>query len=183
MKIKTMTALLIFTSLMVSCTPAIYEIPSLTATAAQTSTSTTVPPTITPAPTATIVIERWMEYEYALAKEILSTSTAICEWEILGQENQEVYVWAMCQMASSAQGSAASVPAVIYLDSDSNIESVQIPGDGPYYARDIQKLFPQELQDLIFQGPASIDEMWSHIGLRQKNPEPPLIVLSGVTLP
>jgi hypothetical protein len=169
----------------VSCAPIVENTPTITPTATPTvnptSTSTSVPPSVTPAPTATIQIERWMEYEQSLAKKILPTSKGICEWEILGQNNQEVYVWAICQV--SYKGAAASLPAVIHIGSDGNIEEVQIPGDGTHFAIDVGKMFPQELQELIFQGPSSIDEMWSHIELRQVNPEPPLIVLSGVTLP
>ena len=155
--------------------------PTVTPTTNPTATPTSNPPTVTPASTATIQIEKWMEYEQALAKVILPTPKGICEWEILGHNNQEVYVWAICQV--SYKGAAASLPAVIQIGSDGSIEEVQIPGDGTHYAIDIRKMFPQEIQDKIFDQSAGLGEMWSHIELRQVNPEPPLIVLTGVTLP
>ena len=124
-----------------------------------------------------------MEYEHALALEILGTSDAICEWEILGQKNQEVYVWAVCQISDLNIGSAASLPAVIYLRINGNIEKVQVPGDGTQYGIEIRKMFPTELQDRIFKQSVNNAGMWSHIQLRQKHPEAPLIVLSGVPLP
>ena len=89
----------------------------------------------------------------------------------------------MCQITNLEIGSAASVPAVIYLGNNGNIEKVQVPDDGTQYGIDIRKMFPKELHDKIFGQSVGIDEMWSHIELRQKNPEPPLIVLSGVPLP
>ncbi len=141
------------------------------------------PVPLTSITTTTTKVERWMEYENALALEILQTSDAICEWNILGQEKQEVYVWAMCQITNLEIGSAASVPAVIHLGNNGSIEKVQIPGDGTQYGIDIRKMFPPELHDKIFEQSVGIDELWSHLELRQKNPEPPLIVLSGVSLP
>ena len=72
---------------------------------------------------------------------------------------------------------------MIYLGKDGSIEKVQIPGDGTQYGIDIRKMFPKELHDKIFEQSVGINEMWSHIELRQKNPEPPLIVLSGIPLP
>ena len=165
--------------ILVSCAPAAKVAP--TETAVPTSTLTPVP--LTSITTTTTKVERWMEYENALALEILQTSDAICEWNILEQEKQEVYVWAMCQIINLEIGSAASVPAVIHLGNNGSIEKVQIPGDGTQYGIDIRKMFPPELHDKIFEQSVGIDELWSHLELRQKNPEPPLIVLSGVSLP
>ena len=124
-----------------------------------------------------------MEYEHALAVAILGISEAICEWEVLGQKKEEVYVWAMCQLTDLAIGSAASVPAVIHLGKNRSIEKVQIPGDGTQYGTDIRKMFPSELHERIFEQSVDTDKMWTHIESRQKNPEPPLIVLSGISLP
>jgi hypothetical protein len=183
MKLKLIIGFALASFFIVSCAPIVENTPIKISTAIPTATLTVVPPTITPAPTATIKIERWMEYENALAKVILPISSGICEWEILGQKNQEVYVWAICQVTNNSLDSAASLPAVILLGSDGGIEKVQIPGDGTHYAIDIRKMFPKELQDKIFNQSVDTGKMWSHIKLRQKNPEPPLIVASGVILP
>ena len=183
MKIKNIVIVLLIAFIMVSCAPAAKIVP--TETAVPTSTLTPIPltPTITITPIPTTKLERWMEYEHALALEILWTSDAICEWKILGQKNQEVYIWAMCQITNLEIGSAASVPAVIHIGNNGSIEKVQIPGDGTQYGIDIRKMFPPELHDKIFEQSVGVDEMWSHLELRQKNPEPPLIVLAGVSLP
>jgi hypothetical protein len=183
MKIKNIATVLLVAFILASCAPVVKIVPTKTAIPILTLTSVPLMSAITPAPTVTTEVERWMEYEHALAVEILWTSDAICEWEILGQNNQEVYVWSMCQITNLKIGSAASVPAVIYLGKDGSIEKVQIPGDGTQYGIDIRKMFPKELHDKIFEQSVGIDEMWSHIELRQKNPEPPLIVLSGTPLP
>ena len=53
-------------------------------------------PFITPNP---IQVERWKEYEDALAREPLFNEglSVLCEWEILGKSEMEVYVWASCK--------------------------------------------------------------------------------------
>ncbi|MBI5945582.1 MAG: hypothetical protein HY864_14570 [Chloroflexi bacterium] len=193
MKIKNIFTILLVTFILASCASATKvvqtetAIPTLTFTPVPTSTLTSVPftPTITPAPIATTKVERWMEYEHVLALEILWSSDAICEWSILGQKNQEIYVWAICETKTTnlAMRSAGSSPAVIFLGNNGSIEKVQIPGDGTQYGIDIRKMFPKQLHDKIFEQSVGIDEMLSHIELRQINPEPPLIVLSGVPLP
>jgi hypothetical protein len=185
MKFKTFSVVIMVGMALISCSPVgqIKPIQTTTATSTMEATLTPVPSTITPVPTSTIITEKWMIYEQALANEVLSGSKGICEWDIIGQRDREVYVWAMCQVTNNVLGKAASVPAVIYFGKDGCIDRVQIPRDSPNYEIDIRKLFPQELQELVFLGPMNIDQMWSHIKLRQKNPEPPLIVLSGVDLP
>jgi hypothetical protein len=68
-------------------------------------TETIVYPTPSPLPTQPIIIritpdaiqvERWKEYEDALAKALFPSSFIpgefLCEWEILGRSDQEVYV-------------------------------------------------------------------------------------------
>jgi hypothetical protein len=124
-----------------------------------------------------------MEYERALASELLGTTDAICEWEILGQGEREVYVWAECQINNLAIGTAHSVPAVVFLQNDGVIERVQIPGDGVQYEKDIRSMFPPELLERILLMSVDTEAMWSHLQLRHKTPEPPLIVLSGGLLP
>lgn len=90
------------------------------------------PPIFTPDATQ---VERWKEYQAALAKALFSFDpdhsegydpeaykTALCEWDILGQAKQEVYVWADCISADglALQGN----PAVIHLNPDETIQEV-----------------------------------------------------------
>jgi hypothetical protein len=125
----------------------------------------------------------WTEYENALAEAILH-EPGLCEWEIWGQQDQEVYVWAECQISSSAEGSAASVPAVVYLAPDGNIEKVVIPGDGIDYGPDIEKLFPPAVQTLINSNSFDGKQAMKHIEIRRQDPSiPPMIVETGVVLP
>ncbi|HNB54221.1 MAG TPA: hypothetical protein PK530_19895, partial [Anaerolineales bacterium] len=123
----------------------------------------------------------WREYETALVKTIL-WEDGFCEWEILGQAAQEVYVWAVCRTVS---GGGASVPAVIYLAPDGKIDKVVIPRDGSNYGVDIQALFPPDVQTLVNAPDQEfIDSAWDHLIERQKDTSiPPLIVLEGVPLP
>jgi len=139
--------------------------------------------TTSAAPIQTAILERWMEYEHALAMKLLGTTEAICEWEVLGQTARDVYVWAVCQINSLAIGTATSVPAVLSLENGGRIEGVQIPGDGTRYEIDIRQLFPPDLQEEILSTEVDTEAMWDHLQWRHKNPGPPLIVLSGGTLP
>ena len=153
-------------------------------------------PTITPISLLTPVptlAPRWTQYQDALSKTILNTAyppesagVGLCEWAVLGHSDQEVYVWALCQVASTALGTAGSVPAVIKLAPDGNIEGVVIPGDGSDYGVDIRKLFPAEVQERIDAINAYFDPQTAmkHIDLRRADPTiPPLIVEAGTPLP
>lgn len=169
----------IIASVLASCTP----VPTRITTEMPTSSSSPVV-----MPTSDTKVERWQEYENALAAVFLPVpflpGKGLCEWEILGQSEDAVYVWALCQVSNSAGGAAMSAPAVIHLTENDNIEKVEIPRDGSQYAVDIRKMFPNKLQEKILsQSIDSLDEMWNHIQIRRNNPEPPLIVETGISLP
>ncbi|GAP09471.1 hypothetical protein BECAL_00615 [Bellilinea caldifistulae] len=147
-------------------------------------------PSQTPVQTSTY---RWVEYEEALAKVLLagaypseSESEGLCEWSILGHNEQEVYVWALCQVASTASGTASSVPVVIKLSPDGRIEEVVIPRDGTDYGLDIQNLFPSDVQERINNLASYFDvkAAMEHIALRREDRTiPPIIVEAGTPLP
>ncbi len=175
-------------------------------------TSTLIPvtdiptPLPTPLPTLPIIpmitpdaiqVERWKEYEDALARTILSflpREEVICEWEILGRSGDDLYVWAVCTSIISSGTSpisgteifsSSSIPAVIHLREDGSVQSVEIPGAGSFYARDISHMFPPDVQEEIeryhFRGAG---EIFEHIKWRRTHPEePPLIVLSATPIP
>ena len=168
-------------------------------------TSTFIPVTIIPSPLPTqptipmitpdaIQVKRWKEYENALAMKIrgreASVGKVLCEWDILGRSDQEVYVWAVC-MGTFLVGDinpifpTASVPAVIHLNEDGSVQSVEIPGAGSDYVRDIRRMFPPDVQeefDRYHFGRAG--EMSEHLEWRRTHPEePPLIVLSATLTP
>jgi len=174
---------------------------STTISPSHVSTSTSIPVAITssPLPTQPIIpmitpdpiqVERWKEYEKALAKKLLAPNSlqgeGLCEWELLGRADQSIYVWAFCQSppySESLPPSIASIPAVIHLGVDGDVQSVEIPGSGSAYAPDVRKMFPVEIQELIFSHSIDTSRMGAHINSRRKNPEPPLIVLSATPTP
>ncbi len=170
-------------------------------------TSTLIPVTITPSPLPTqpsismitpdaIQVERWKEYEDALARTLLSflpREEVICEWEILGRSDQEVYVWALCtsiiSLGTTLDGtetfSSSSTPAVIHLREDGSVQSVEKPGSGSKRISNILKMFPPDVQEKFenyhFGGTAEIGE---RIVWRRTHPEePPLIVLIATPRP
>jgi len=145
-------------------------------------------PVLTPDP---IQVERWKEYQKALAKTILPfvyPEHVLCEWDILGrsESGREIYVWALCAgVGPSGISSAASLPALIHIERNGAVHSVEIPGDGTAYAQDIVRMFPAEVRDkfdLYNSGRAG--EFEEHLESRRTHPEaPPLIILSTTPTP
>ena len=159
-------------------------------------TSTLIPVTIIPSPLPTqpiipmitpdaIQVERWKEYEDALARTILSflpPEEVLCEWEILGRSEREVYVWATCDALRGGHGAASS--AVIHLNADGTVQSVEKPGSGSKRISNILKMFPPEIQEIILNNLMSYSHLSDHLDWRQEHSEePPLIVLSATPMP
>jgi len=181
------------------------------ATATSVSTLTSVPPTVTPTSTPEVVhatdiptllptpqrlpiftpdaiqVEQWQEYQTELAKVLLygygpdASKDALCEWDIVGQYDQEVYVWVVCALRG---GENNRLPAVIYLSGDGTIQSVKVAGyKGPFY--DLE-LFPAEVREKLnvyifppYSG-GRPRELGQHLEYRQTHlEEPPLVVLSA----
>jgi len=145
-------------------------------------------PTQPPIPIITpdaIQVERWREYQIELAKSLiyfLPPEETFCEWDILGQSGQEVYVWAVC---GSSKGDD-SRPAIIHIEPDGSVNNAEILERGSSDA-DIDRMFPKEAQaKFIFYTGNSIfngrrREMYDHLIYRETHPEePPLNVLSAI---
>ncbi len=161
--IKTQITLVFLTIVLVACAPNIASVPTATATATPpifSPTATVVGILFTPPPTQPALplltpdatqVERWREYQTELAKALFSFSLpyqperrynpeeykdALCEWDILGQSGQEVYVWAACVAAKYFTYPAMGFgvvgvemnPAVIDLEMDGSIREVNVPG-------------------------------------------------------
>ncbi len=199
MKTRIMIALLAIS--LAACAPA--TTPAPTETPTLTATSTAIPPTSTPTPFVipptplptqppipfltpdAIQVERWREYQTALAKGILPTysfENILCEWDILARSGQEVYVWAVCASPNVDD----TRPAVIHLGADGSVQSVEIPKRGSL--SDFNRLFPEVarakmnwyVDDMDDSGKEMIRELYNHIEYRRTHPEePPLIVLSA----
>lgn len=130
-------------------------------------------------------VTRWKEYEYALASKLLflhPPEEVLCEWEILGEGDQKMYVWAYClgitpKDKSDLYAPQASIPAVIHFDSNGDIKRIELPRDNwTSYAEGIQNIFPEDIQEIIFSNSINISEMVEHAKLRRLNPSPPLII-------
>jgi hypothetical protein len=139
-------------------------------------------PVITPDATQ---VEMWKEYEDGLVQSILPTysfESILCEWDILAQSGQEVYVWAVCASSNVSDWR----PAVIHLEVDGSVHSVEIPKRG---SSDINRMFPEEAQvkfSFYTGGPlyGRLKEMLDHLNYRATHPEePPLIVLLAMPTP
>lgn len=181
--------------IMASCTSVVTPAPTQTPvpiTALLQPTPLPTQPTIaviTPEPAQ---LDRWKEYEDALGKALLSRElsrgSVLCEWEILGRSNREVYVWATCMVTVPLGESDifpfSETPAVIHVNEDSSIQDVEIPGAGTHYARDILKLFPPDVQEKYFGRLIDFHRLSEHLRWRREHPEePPLIVLDATPMP
>jgi hypothetical protein len=165
-----------------------------------------------------IQVERWKEYQAELAKVVLSFDPdhpegydpetykdALCEWDILGQSGQEMYVWAEC--ASTDDLRHPKNPAVIYLKPDGSIREVDIARAGMDRRNQLAvydlHLFPINVQEKLclyyFQGivpqcASIIPDYVPHLGQQPREgiltshreyreghaEEPPLVVLSVI---
>jgi hypothetical protein len=133
-------------------------------------------------------LERWKEYETALAAKLMPQyprDRVLCEWEITEKSEQKINMWAVCMatVTSAEIGSyyfpAASVPAVINLDTDGAVKSVEIPEYGEQYLADFRRLFPNGAwKDL-----PNVSAMEKHLHWRRINPaEAPLVVLNAAAI-
>ena len=166
--------------------------PTFTPTALPTSTPEATPiPTQPPPPIFTpdaIQVERWKEYQTELAKVVLYGysygpdiyKNAICEWDILGRSDQEVYVWAFC---ASREEVWRESPAVIHLDADGTIQKVSTNNN-------LILKFPTDVLEKIhlYYTPAYPNEgrpyvLKIHLNYRETHPEePPLVVISATAI-
>jgi hypothetical protein len=83
------------------------------------------------------------ELQSVLADAMLTDPAALCEWDVWGEAQQTLYVWAVCE---SASGAAVSAPAVVHLDVDGHVAGASLPGDGTGYGHDVRRLFPPGVQ-------------------------------------
>lgn len=146
---------------------------------------------ITPEPTQ---LAMWTEYETALGKKLtpaaFTTGRVLCEWQILSESEQVVFVWSEC-MGTVPVGNktppaypSASIPAVIHLGTDGSVQNVEVPGAGESYGPDIRSMFPPTAQKMIFDNQIDLNTLSDHLKFRLEHPEvPPLIVLSATPLP
>ena len=155
-------------------------------------TSTFIPvamiPTATPTrPGETLIkpdetqVTRWKEYQTALAKNVLThlpPEEVLCEWDILGQSGNDVYVWIVCK----GNLSSGSLPAIIHLDSEGAVLSVERASN---WSRDIPRLFPPDVIDkFAHYHSGRAGELIEHIEWRRTHPdEPPLIILLATSTP
>jgi hypothetical protein len=135
---------------------------------------------ITPDP---IQVERWKEYENALAKSVLPflpPEEVLCEWDILGRAAQDVFVWAVCR----DQMGGGSVPAVIHLEVDGTILNIETTKSN-WSEENLNRLFPVNVQaQFVLYTSGRAREMSEHIEWRRTHPEePPLIILSTTPTP
>jgi hypothetical protein len=133
---------------------------------------------------------RWVSYESALLDIFLgppgetlpdvSTKHGWCEWEIWGQQENEVYVWALCQ-ANNSVATATSAPAVIRLEKDGMIAEVEMPEEG---FGNLKELFPQDVLAKIEKHEFPAEAAWDRIQKRKNDSSLlPLIAEQGIPLP
>ena len=141
-------------------------------------------------------LERWKEYETALAEKLLPQyprDTIWCEWELMDKSEQKINVWAVCMtsVTSAKVGNyyfaAASIPAIINISPDGGVQSVEIPKYGPEYMIDFLKLFPngawKKLQNDSWGNLPNAEAMEKHLHWRIIHPaEPPLVVLNATAI-
>ena len=192
-------------------------LPTFTPTATIVSPTPSAIPTFPPPPILTpdaIQVERWKEYQTELAKALFSFyregydpeayKDALCEWDILGQSNEEVYIFVVCMVAKGTKD--ARSPVIIHLESNGAIQKVKLPeskGDHSSmfnydpFPKDVREKFcyyfdpfPSDLPSCTYYGYSTTDSrprlgtFYSHIEHRKTHPnEPPLVIISRIITP
>ncbi len=91
------------------------------------------------------------DLESALASQLFDDPTTLCEWQIWGEADQEMYLWAVCE---SADGSGVSTPVVVHIERGEGdvwrVREIESPRDGTFYDQDVRMLFPPDVQERIF---------------------------------
>ncbi|HNH78123.1 MAG TPA: hypothetical protein PLD33_05730 [Anaerolineales bacterium] len=165
-----------------------------------TVTPTATPPIFilpSPSPTSTpwqftfptpnaIQVENWKEYQSELAKILLPDlppQKVLCEWEIIGQNKNDLYILAVCDTVKG--GNVASAPVLLHLNSDETIQSAETPGVKSDYNSDINKMFPKEIQAILNNYPYERRmNLLFHLDYRQRYSQvPPLNIQSVVPTP
>ena len=133
-------------------------------------------------------LEKWEEYESALAEKLMPQyprDKVLCEWELMERSEQKINVWAVCltSVTSPEIGNyyfpAASVPAVIHLDTVDGVQSVEIPEYGGGYIADFWKLVPNSIWNQF----PNVSAMEKHLHWRRTHPaEAPLVVLNAAAI-
>lgn len=133
-------------------------------------------------------LENWEEYESAFAEKLMPQyphDKVLCEWELMEKSERKINVWAMCltTITSSEIGNyyfpAASVPAVIHLDAEGGVKSVEIPEYGENYIAGFWKLVPNNIWNQL----PNVSAMEKHLHWRRTHPaEPPLVVLNAAAI-
>ncbi len=131
-------------------------------------------------PTATN-FPRWKVYEKALLNATVRKSFGACEWAIYGVLDKRVFVWAICRVNDQI-GTTVSVPAVIYLAENGEIENVIIPRIAEY-SQDMVALFPPDIRARMSTGEYRDFIDSEHLEERLKSGAPPFVVVSGTPLP
>lgn len=141
-----------------------------------------------------IQVEKWKEYQAELAKVILARhrsndgnsadpyQDALCEWEILGRSNRNIYVWALCAM----DGDNRHAPAVIHLEADESIQTIESPSNDFKWEIEIKTMVTADVREQYIlyavdpRFPERMQEMLDHIFYRIEHPEElPLVVLAA----
>lgn len=132
-----------------------------------------------PQPTASASDPLWIRYQDALAAHFMpwieDKGVVLCEWEVYGQRDASVYLWALCLADEAHNGTGVSAPAVLHLGQNGEVEGVESPGDGTLYGPDVQRLFPPDAQERIFAHDFDVRAAEANIALRRQDPSiPPL---------
>ncbi len=130
-----------------------------------------------------IPAEKWKKYETSILSACYSgvslPSDKLCEWDIIAQRGNIIYVWAFC---ADVNGQGSSGPVVINIRPTGGIEKSICP----LVFDDYKTLFPDELYDevITYRERFDLDKAWRHLEVRfQDRTIPPLIVVNGTPLP
>ncbi len=127
----------------------------------------------TPVPTPVTV---WGATEAAISTAILGTPGGKCEWEMLGWQESERYIWAFCQSGPEPGASGVSAPVKVEVNLTGEVLSTTIPDAGTNFSSDVIRMFPPAAREKILAQDFDLFAATTRLESRWKSPSlPPLV--------
>ncbi|MRR31818.1 hypothetical protein EG834_16130, partial [bacterium] len=127
----------------------------------------------TPVPTP---VTLWGETESAISNALLGAPGGKCEWEMLGWQELERYIWAFCQSGPELNASGVSAPVKVLVNPTGEVLSTTVPEAGSNFSGDVIRMFPPAVQEKILAQDFDLYAATTRLEARWKSPTlPPLV--------
>jgi Tol biopolymer transport system component len=119
-------------------------------------------PTDTPRP-ALLSTPTSDDLERALVNQMHGEPNAQCEWQVVEQAQQEIYLWVICQ----SDDSGVFAPAIVHVGPDGHVQRVDMLRDGMLDNPEAQLLLPPDVRKRILAAELDMSAMLTRLAARR----------------